>query len=119
MALLFILLTIVFTVAGQLLVKQGVLEVGTFGGSGGLPRLVLRAMTNVKVVLGLALAVLAAVSWLVALSRSDLSFAYPFMGLAIVLVLALSGLIFGERVPVTRWLGLALVCAGLWLSSRG
>jgi multidrug transporter EmrE-like cation transporter len=119
MALLFIVLTIAFTVAGQLLVKQGVLEVGTVGGAGGLPRLVLRAITNVKVVLGLALAVLAAISWLVALSRSDLSFAYPFMGLAIVLVLALSGLIFDERVPITRWLGLALVCAGLWLSSRG
>ena len=120
MALLFILLTVLFTVAGQILVKQGMLEVGgTADEASALPRLIWRALTNLKVVLGLALAVLAAVSWLVAISRSDLSFAYPFMGLGIVLVLALSGLIFHEQIPLTRWVGVVVVCAGLWIGSRG
>jgi multidrug transporter EmrE-like cation transporter len=119
MALLFIFLTVCFTVAGQVLVKQGMLEVGAAGSVGTLPRLIVRALTNIKVVLGLALAVLAAVSWLVAISRSELSFAYPFMGLGIVLVLVLSGLVFHEQIPPTRWLGVLVVCAGLWIGSRG
>ena len=40
--------------------------------------------------------------------------AYPFMALAIVLVLALSPLVFGEQVPVIRWFGVLIVCIGLW-----
>jgi uncharacterized membrane protein len=39
--------------------------------------------------------------------------AYPFMALAIVLVLALSGALFGEIVPLNRWMGVAIVCVGL------
>lgn len=119
MALFFILLTVLFTVAGQVLVKHGMLQVGEASGASTLPRLIWRALTNVSVVVGLALAVLAAVSWLVAISRSELSFAYPFMGLGIVLVLALSGVIFHEDIPLTRWVGVLVVCAGLWIGSRG
>ena len=64
---------------------------------------VLRAFTMPAIVLGLASAVIAAVAWMGAVSLTDTSFAYPFMGLAIVLVLALSPIVFGERVPVTQW----------------
>ena len=118
-ALLFILLTVAFTVIGQLLVKQGVLEVGTSPTQVVmLPQFIWRALTNWKVLLGLACAVAAALSWIVAISRSDLSFAYPFMGLAIVLVLALSPWLLGETVPWTRWIGVLVVCLGLWLAAR-
>jgi multidrug transporter EmrE-like cation transporter len=118
-AMLVIFLTIAFTVVGQLLVKQGMVEVGRSPAQAVLlPRFVLQALTNLKVIGGLACAVAAALAWMVALSRSDLSFAYPFMGLAIVLVLALSPLVFGERIPITRWLGVLVVCAGLWIAAR-
>lgn len=53
-----------------------------------------------------------------ALSKCDLSFAYPFMALAIVLVLLLTPALFGEHVTAKQWLGVALVCAGLWIASR-
>ncbi len=119
MAMLFILLTIVFTVIGQLLVKQGMREVSTTAAQNpAVTQLIGAALTNLKVVLGLGSAVIAALSWMVALSHSDLSFAYPFMGLPIVLVLALSGVLLGEAVPVGRWLGVAIVCVGLFLAAR-
>jgi len=117
--LLFILITIVFTVIGQLLVKQGMREVSASMGQGAdVTQLIFRALTNLKVVSGLGSAVIAALSWMVAVSNSDLSFAYPFMGLPIVLVLALSGTIFGEVVPITRWLGVGIVCVGLLIAAR-
>ena len=118
-ALLCILLTILFTVAGQLLVKKGMMEVG---GSPSqlvrLPRFLFSAFTNGSVLAGLGCAFLAAVTWTLAVSRTALSFAYPFMGLAIVLTLALSGLFFGEKVPAQRWIGVALVCLGIFVAAR-
>jgi drug/metabolite transporter (DMT)-like permease len=119
LALVFIFLTVGFTVLGQILVKQGMLAVGKSPAApAALPGFALAALTNVRVVLGLSCAVVAALAWIVAISHADLSFAYPFMGLAIVLVLALSPLIFGERILVMRWLGVLVVCAGLWIAAR-
>jgi drug/metabolite transporter (DMT)-like permease len=66
---------------------------------------IVRIYQNWKVIVGLALAVLASFTWMGAVSRSDISFAYPFMGLAIVLVLAVSPVLLGEEVSLTRWLG--------------
>ena len=115
-SMLFIGLTIAFTVAGQLLVKRGMVTVGSMPAGDPIVRYVWHTLTNVSVMAGLACAVIAALTWMMALSKSALSFAYPFMGLAIVLVLALSPLLFGEKVPLVRWLGVLVVSAGLWLS---
>lgn len=119
MAIFFIFLTVAFTVAGQILVKQGMLEVGRNPSQLGLfPSFILRALTNVYVFLGFGCAFAASLTWIVAISRSDLSFAYPFMGLPIVTVLALSPMIFGEAVPITRWIGAIVVCIGIWIATR-
>lgn len=118
MVLFFILLTVVFTVIGQLLVKSGMLEVGPSPANPALlPQFFWRTLTNLRVLLGLACAVVAALSWTIALSRANLSFAYPFTALGVVLVLALSGMIFHEQVPVTRWLGVLIVCVGIFVAS--
>ena len=118
MASIFISLTVTFTVVGQLLIKQGMLDVGASPGRVELlPGFLWRTLTNPHVALGLASAVIAALCWTIAVSRSDLSFAYPFMGLAIVLVLALSPLLLGESVPLRRWLGVLIVCIGLFVAS--
>ena len=119
MAYVLIAATIGFTVAGQLLIKAGMTQVGAFPDRmADLFGFGIRAMTNFKVISGLALAFLAALTWMGAVSLSDISFAYPFMALAIVLVLALSGLLLGESLPVTRWLGVAIVCLGLIIVAR-
>lgn len=117
--LLFIALTIAFTVAGQLAVKKGMLQVGSSPTEiGALPRFVVRAFTNPFVVIGLVCAVAAALTWVVAVSRADLSVAYPFLALATVLVLVFSGLVFGEAVPVQRWIGVLVVVLGLIIATR-
>jgi multidrug transporter EmrE-like cation transporter len=54
-------------------------------------------------------------SWMMALSKLKLSMAYPFLGLATVLVLVCSSLIIGESIPLLRWVGVGVVCLGLWL----
>ena len=100
MSYILIAATIALTVAGQLLVKAGMLEVGPLPASlSDIWSFVLHVLTNLKVVAGLGLAVVAALCWTGAVSTSEISFAYPFMALAIVLVLALSGVLLGEVVP--------------------
>lgn len=115
----FLSLTVLLTVAGQLLVKRGMLQVGTGPEQLSLlPQFVARAVTNRWVMLGFVCAAGAAAAWIVTIARTPLSFAYPFIALTIVLVLALSGVFFDEVVPVNRWIGLAVVCLGLILASR-
>lgn len=119
-ALLYILLWVAFTVAGEVLLKQGLLEVGAAPKSlGGILPFLAASMMNIRVLLGLACPIVATVVWLFALSYAQLSFAYPFTGLAIVLVLILSDVVLHESIPLTRWAGIVVVSAGLLLASRG
>ena len=120
MVYLLIAATISFTAVGNLLIKAGMLDVGALPGHAGLvPGFFFHAFTNPKVIAGLTMAFLAAMAWMGAVSQSEISFAYPFMSLTVVLVLLLSGLLFGESVPINRWLGVIIVCVGLVIAARG
>ena len=67
-------------------------------GVGGLKAL----LSSPRVWAGLVLFGLAAVSWLFALSRASLSFAYPFAALGYVLIVGFSVLVLHETVPPLR-----------------
>lgn len=62
-------------------------------------------------------AALAAVFWMLAIERLEVSFAYPFMALSFVLVPLGSMLLFGERVPPIQLMGLGLIVAGVATST--
>jgi len=53
-----------------------------------------------------------------ALSRVDLSFAYPFLSISYVLVMIAGYFWFGESVNLTRVLGVALICGGTFFVAR-
>ncbi len=115
----YILLTIVLTVYGQLVIKwqvskAGALPVGIVAQAGFL----LRVLVNPWVLSGLIAALIAALSWMAALTKFDLGFAYPFMSLSFVLVLVLSVLFFREPMTVYKVIGMALIVLGLFVSSR-
>jgi len=117
--LVFIVITILFTVAGQLMVKKGVSQIGMSPTQLMLlPRFVFAVFTNPYVFIGLLCAVGAAIAWSIAVSRVALSVAYPFQALAIVMVLLLSSVLFGEAVPRGRWLGMLIVYVGVVVAAR-
>jgi drug/metabolite transporter (DMT)-like permease len=112
--------TVLFTVVGQLLIKQGMLQLGAApNDTSRLPLFALKAVFQWQVFLGFVSAGLAATSWMVAMSRNTISFAYPFMGLSIVLTLLLAPLCFGEHVPTQRWVGVLIVCVGIVIAAQG
>jgi drug/metabolite transporter (DMT)-like permease len=75
-------------------------------------------VTEPMVLIGLACYVLAALTWIAALTRLDLSVAYPFLALNFVLVALSSWLILDETLPPLRWLGILVICAGILLVAR-
>ena len=119
MGYFYILLTVLFTVYGQLVIKWQVSKAGTMPAASGAKVLfLLHLLLNFWVISGLVSALIAALAWMAAMTKFNLSFAYPFMSLSFVIVLALSAWFFGEPLTVHKVAGMALVIVGLFISSR-
>jgi multidrug transporter EmrE-like cation transporter len=68
--------------------------------------------------LGLGIFGISAVLWLFALSRTSLSFAYPFAALGYVIIVLASILLLHEHVPPLRWAGVAFIVTGIVLVAQ-
>ena len=71
------------------------------------------------IISGFLAAFLAALSWMAAMTKFELSYAYPFMSLAFVLVLVFSSVIFQETITWQKIVGLRLIVGGIVVSSQG
>jgi drug/metabolite transporter (DMT)-like permease len=70
---------------------------------------------NPWVVGGLGLYFLGAIVWLFVLARVEVSYAYPFVGLAFIFTLILGKFVMGDAVTLWRILGVLLVAGGVTL----
>lgn len=68
---------------------------------------------------GLASAFLASLFWMAAMTKFSLSFAYPFMSSAFVIVMFFSVLLFGEVLNIHKLIGTSLIVAGIVVLSQG
>lgn len=109
--------SILLAVTGQLLMKKGMMEFGSFPVSQLLTRLI-PMFTNPWVFFGFACFGLSSIFWLVVLSRLPLSFVYPMVSVAYVLVALASMIIFKESVTYVRWTGIVVIILGVILISR-
>lgn len=105
-------------VAGQTVIKLGLNRRSPNGADAGLPGLVRMILRSPLVILGLLFYGIGALSWIAALTRLDLSVAYPFLALNFVLIALSSRVFLGERIPPLRWLGIGVICAGILLVAR-
>lgn len=116
MGYVFVLLTVLLTAAGQLLIKWQVDQAATVPASPFAQiAYVLALLGRPWVLIGLAMAFAASLSWMLALTRLPLSAAYPFTALALVTVVAASAWLFGEPVSALRLIGLVAICVGVVL----
>jgi drug/metabolite transporter (DMT)-like permease len=110
-----ILFTVATNAAAQIMLKKGMLALGPLAAPAGVSGLVGTAFSVVFspwVFAGLSMFVVSMASHLIVLSRVELSFAYPFLSLAYVVVAAYAFFIFGEDVGAARVAGIALIMAG-------
>jgi len=117
---LYIVATIGFTVYGQLILKWrissfGPLPVDTFEKL----KFLISLLFDPAIFSGFAAAFLASLAWMAAMTKFDLSHAYPFMSLNFVVVLLLSGWILSEPVTLQKILGIGLIVIGTVVAARG
>ncbi len=115
---LYILFTILFTVYGQIIIKWQVQIAGVFP-QDNIEKLqyIIKLLLNPWVISSFTCAFLAALSWMAAMTKFPLSYAYPFMSLAFVLVMFLSAIFFKEPVTIPKSIGLGLIILGIIIGS--
>ncbi|HAZ28779.1 MAG TPA: hypothetical protein DCY48_03345 [Candidatus Magasanikbacteria bacterium] len=109
-----ILVNVALAVSGQVAIKIGMKQIGYIT-SGNTLSLILKSFSNWYVLFGLGAYALAAVTWIVVLSRVELSYAYPLLSLGYVAIVLISILFLKEPLSIFRLLGTALIIAGVVL----
>jgi multidrug transporter EmrE-like cation transporter len=120
MSYVYILITILLTVYGQIVIKWQVMQVGAVP-SDAAEKVVFffRLLINPWVFSAFVAALLASMFWMAAMTKLQLSHAYPFMSATFVLVLILSSLIFHEPLTWPKLVGLGFIVAGIVAGSQG
>jgi drug/metabolite transporter (DMT)-like permease len=114
-----ILMSTLLGVFGQTLLKVGMTRLGPQSiGADGAITILTRLAFSPFVVGGLALYVSGTFFWLVAMSRVQLSYLYPFASLSYVLLMIVAWIVFREHISPQRLLGALIICLGVMLVAR-
>lgn len=120
MAWIFIAITVVGTVYGQLILKWQVNRAGALpSGTSDRIEFLARLLVTPWVISVWISAAIAAFAWTAALAHFELSRAYPFVGLTFVTTLLASAILFGEHVTFLKVLGTVIVLVGVVVASQG
>ena len=114
---LLILFSVILASAGQLLTKSGMTAVGKIELLQLLSPTSSRVVLNPLIILGLSLYPIASLIWLVVLSRAELSYAYPLVGMGYIITSIIAWVLFKENMTLFRFLGITLIVAGVYLIS--
>jgi multidrug transporter EmrE-like cation transporter len=111
------LVSVFTTIAGQLLLKKATSSQRlSFDASNLVPSLMALA-TNPFLLAWILFAGVSAALWIYVLSRFELSLAFPVSTtLSYILILVLSWWLFGEQMSVMRWIGIGLMCVGIFMT---
>ncbi len=112
--------TIFFTVYGQIVLKWRINDFGSLpeGGIADKVLFLFKILFDPWVFSGFAAAFVASFFWMAAMTKFEISYAYPFMSSAFVLVFLLSVWLFNEAVTWQKIVGLILIVAGIIVTSR-
>lgn len=104
---------------GQLLLKAGTNAVGHFEFSGGnLLPVGMKLATQPYIVTGVVCYFVSLVVWLMALSRVEVSIAYPMLSIGYVINAVAAWYLFGEAVTPMRMLGIGIIVVGVYVVAR-
>ena len=115
-----LLLTGVLLNAGaQLLLKAGTNSVGVFEFSrDNIIPVGWKLATEPHIMGGLGCYVISVVVWIMALSRVEVSIAYPLLSVGYVVNAIAAYYLFGEAVTPMRLTGIAVIIVGVWIVAR-
>ena len=76
-------------------------------------------LLNPYIIIALVLTLLAGVTWMIAMTKFEISYAYPFTLLALVLVTIFSFIFFGESINIYKLIGIVFIILGIVVISKG
>lgn len=116
---IFIVVTVILNATSQLLMKTGMIRVGEAEFSAQrVMSMAVAAATNPFIILGLLTMTISMGTHLMSLSRFDVSFAFPFLSLAYVIVAVWGYFFLGENLNPTRMLGIGIIILGTVVLAR-
>ena len=118
--IMILMLSILAGVIGQLFLKKGTLtrEMGLFR-PGNLWNIIHTCVTNGYILLWFLFGGISAFLWIIVISKFQLSFVFPAAtSLGFVLIAVFSSCLFGEQISLIRWIGIAVLCLGVFLISK-
>lgn len=114
-----VLAGVLLNAGAQLLLKAGTNAIGAFEFSA---RNVLpvgwKIATEPHILGGIACYVVSVVVWILALSRVEVSVAYPMLSIGYVVNAIAAWYLFGEAVTTTRMIGIGVIILGVFLVAR-
>ncbi len=117
---IYILCTVFLTVYGQLAIKWQVNNAGVMPvGTGEKVFFILSLVCNPIILSGLAAAFIASLFWIAAMTKFDLSYAYPFTSLSFILVLVLTSVFFQEPINLAKLVGTGFIIFGIVICAQG
>ncbi|MGF1601522.1 MAG: EamA family transporter [Thermosynechococcaceae cyanobacterium] len=109
-----LLVSILFSGSGQFFLKSGALKLGKVTGVNMVSH-ILGIATTPELLIGLACYALGAVSYIMLLTRVDLSVAGPAASLIYIFSVLLGYFVFHEAISINRFIGLGCIVCGVIL----
>lgn len=118
MGYIYISLTVLLSAYGQVILKWRMNTLGSL--PQGIEKwwFLVKALFDPYIFSSFLAAFLASLTWMAALEKFELSFAYPFMSLAFVVVLIASYAFLNEALTYQKLVGFAFIIIGLIIASR-
>lgn len=114
-----ILAALLLSGTGEVFLKRGISRVGVISLSREqIITELTQAFSQPFILFGFLLIFSGAILWLAAISRVELSWAYPMLSLGYIYVLFVSWIFLGENLSPLRLLGVLVVIAGVYLLFR-
>ncbi len=110
---------VLLNAAAQLVLKQGMRQIGYFEfGWSNCGRILLAVAASPYILAGLMCYIVSVAVWLLVLSRVEVSFAYPLLSIGYIVTAFAGWLFFHEAIGISRWAGIIIICIGVWLIAR-
>jgi multidrug transporter EmrE-like cation transporter len=114
-----VLFGVLLNAAAQLLLKAGTNSIGhfQFSAANAVP-IGLKVATEPHILGGLVCYAISVVVWILALSRVEVSIAYPMLSIGYIVNAAAAYFLFGEAVSVQRMFGIGIIVVGVYVVAR-
>lgn len=117
-----ILTSVLLNACAQLFIKKGMFNIGVVSlDATHLSGLLLKGVTNIPIMLGMLSYAISIITWMVVLSRVNVSLAYPFLSIGYIFTAIMAYAFFNEPMTIQKIIGIIVICIGVLIlsSSKG